>query len=176
MRHFDSSRTLALLGLVALLVGAMLVGSTSTARGATHEIQIANFAYGPEELTITAGDTVTWTNEDGVIHTATSIDGAFDSGDLDTGQSYSLTFTTPGTYEYLCTPHPWMTGRIVVVAAAATAAPQPMPSSGDLPNVALAAPTGPLAALGVGLMLAGLVMLVRPLRVARSTRRIHRDG
>lgn len=113
------------LAIAAILVaGVALAGTAGPVRGATHEIPIANFAFVPEELTITAGDTVTWTNEDVVIHTATSVDGAFDSGDLAQGESWSMTFNTPGTYDYLCTPHPFMVGRIIVVAAPATPSPQ----------------------------------------------------
>lgn len=178
MRPTPSARLTAALGLAVALVGIGLVGSAATARGATHEVDIAEFAFAPAELTITAGDTVTWTNLDAVEHTATSVNGAFDSGYLAMGASYSLTFTTPGTYDYLCTPHPSMTGRIVVVAAPATPQPQPQPSAsgGDLPNVAMAVPTVPLVALGVALMLAGLALLWRPLSAARSTRRIRRGG
>ena len=114
-------------------------------------------------LTIAVGDTVTWTNRDTVVHTATSVNGAFDSGDLDVGESYSLTFTAPGTYDYLCTPHPSMTGRIVVVAAAAT----PAPSGSGLPNVAMPATPGStplLVALG---MIATMAAAGLALRVAR---------
>lgn len=126
-------RILLLATASALLLSSVPV---APARGATHAVAIADFAFGPATLTITAGDTVVWTNEDAMIHTATSVSGAFDSGDLDQGESYSLTFTTPGTYDYLCTPHPSMTGRIVVVAAAAAPSPSAAPS-GELPNVAV---------------------------------------
>jgi amicyanin len=133
---------------VVLTVAALaflLAGTSVTVRGATYEIDIADFAFTPAELTIGVGDTVTWTNGDAVMHTATSVNGAFDSGELEPGDSYSLTFTAPGTYDYLCTPHPSMTGRIVVVAAAATPAPS------GLPNVALSGAERPgpnLVALG----------------------------
>jgi amicyanin len=158
------TRTLARARLpMLLLIGAavLLVAPLGT-RAATHEVTIADFAFAPQELTITAGDTVTWTNTDPLIHTATSTGGAFDSGDIDTGESFSLTFTTPGTYDYLCTPHPIMTGRIVVLAAAGPAA-TPAPSGG-LPNVALDAgsdfaPTRLLG--GVLLVAAALLVLAR---------------
>jgi amicyanin len=131
--------------LTAAALALLLVGTSLTVRGATYEVAIAEFAFAPAELTITVGDTVTWTNRDPVMHTATSVNGAFDSGELEQGDSYSLTFTAAGTYDYLCTPHPSMTGRIVVVAGAAT------PSPSGLPNVALPEPdrNGPdLVALG----------------------------
>jgi hypothetical protein len=91
------------------------------------------------------------------------VNGAFDSGDLEEGESYSLTFTTPGTYDYLCTPHPNMTGRIVVVAAAATAAPSAPATGGGLPNVAIAdADDGRPLVLG-GALLLGMAALAWPL-------------
>ena len=124
-------------GALAILLAALVLfvlGSIELARAATHAVAISQFAFAPATLTITAGDTVTWTNDDPVIHTATSTTGAFDSGDLAQGESYSFTFTTPGTYDYLCTPHPTMTGRIVVQAAAAVTQPA---GGGTIPDVAM---------------------------------------
>lgn len=73
--------------------------------------------YSPNVLTITAGTTVTWVNEDpGQMHTVTDVGGAFDSGFFATGESWSFTFTEAGEYEYFCLPHPWMRGKVVVVA------------------------------------------------------------
>lgn len=153
----DRPRPILLAAVAALLLASLAV---APARGATHEVAIVDFAFAPATLTITVGDTVTWTNEDAMIHTATSVNGAFDSGDLDQGESYSLTFTTPGTYDYLCTPHPSMTGRIVVVAAAAPPSPAP---SGGLPNVAVSSddPGQSLRVLGAVLALAALGLSVR---------------
>jgi amicyanin len=155
------TRTLARARLPMLLLtgAAVLLIAPMGTRAATHEVTITDFAFAPQELTITAGDTVTWTNNDPVIHTATSTGGAFDSGDIDTGESFSLTFTTPGTYDYLCTPHPIMTGRIVVLAAAGPAA-TPAPSGG-LPNVAV--PAGglePTRLLGVVLLATALLVVL----------------
>lgn len=152
-------------GALALLLAAIVLfvmGSLEMARGATHAVAIAEFAFAPATLTITAGDTVTWTNEDQIEHTATSTTGAFDSGLLGQGESYSVTFTTPGTYDYLCTPHPSMTGQIVVQAAAAAPTPAPTaapPAGAPLPNVAMADGSGePLVALG--LIAAGAALLL----------------
>ncbi len=164
-RTSDRLRTL----LIAAVGALLLVGVPSTpARGATHEVRIVDFAFAPATLTIAAGDTVVWTNDDPIIHTATSVNGAFDSGDLDQGDSYSLTFTTPGTYDYLCTPHPSMTGRIVVVAAAApSAAP-----SGEVPNVAVpAGDDASLRLLGAGLLALGALALVLTRRPRLAVRR-----
>src|SRR5688572_19229351 len=122
-------------GALALLLAALILfvlGSIELARAATHAVTIANFAFSPPMLTVTSGDTVTWTSEDSTVHTATSATGAFDSGDLAQGESFSFTFTTPGTYAYICSPHPDMTGQIVVQAAApaATAGPTPAGEGG----------------------------------------------
>ncbi|MBY5163939.1 plastocyanin/azurin family copper-binding protein [Salsipaludibacter albus] len=70
--------------------------------------------YGPSVLEVAVGDTVTWTNDDTMAHTVTSPDGAFDSGMVQPGESWSHTFTEAGEFPYLCTPHPWMRGRVDV--------------------------------------------------------------
>ncbi len=80
------------------------------------KIVIDNFAFQPKELTVPVGTEVTWVNHDDVPHTATSTakPKAFDSGALDTDQTYSHVFTTAGEYEYFCAVHPKMTGKVVV--------------------------------------------------------------
>jgi amicyanin len=149
------SRIPTIVAVVALVLGLWTV-TPSPALAATHAVAIADFAFAPTTLTIAVGDTVTWTNEDAVEHTATSTAGAFDSGLLAQGESFSFTFTTAGTYDYLCTPHPTMTGRIVVVAAAATPAPS-VPSSGELPDVAMdAEPRDVTGLMGVALLVAAV--------------------
>src|SRR5687768_13729114 len=80
-------------------------------------VDIADFTFGPNSVTITAGGTVTWTNNDSAPHTATGDGGSFDTGTIDSGQSASITFDTPGTYSYICSIHPNMTGTVVVLAA-----------------------------------------------------------
>jgi plastocyanin len=76
--------------------------------------KIDNFTFTPARLTVKAGTTVTWRNEDDIPHTVTSATRLFKSKALDTDDSFSLTFTEPGTYEYFCSLHPRMTGTIVV--------------------------------------------------------------
>lgn len=78
------------------------------------EVAIESFAFSPATLTIAVGDTVTWTNNDSAAHTATADDDSFDSGSLNRGDSFSHTFDEAGTYAYICTFHPNMTGEIVV--------------------------------------------------------------
>jgi plastocyanin len=81
------------------------------------EVRISDFDYEPSVLEVTPDTVVTWTNEDGAPHTATAQDESFDTGRLDKGESSEITFDTLGTYDYICTYHPYMEGRIVVLAS-----------------------------------------------------------
>lgn len=98
----------------ALLFGAALAPAAPAPAPATIRIAVENFMFGPASMTLKAGATVTWTNQDQEPHTVTSLDGLFRSGALDTGDSFSFTFEKPGTYRYRCTIHPQMVGTIVV--------------------------------------------------------------
>lgn len=80
----------------------------------TREVSIDNFSFTPMEMTIPAGSQVTWINKDDVPHTVVSLDHAFKSRALDTDEKFSFTFQNPGTYEYFCSVHPKMTGKIIV--------------------------------------------------------------
>ncbi|HUJ47543.1 MAG TPA: cupredoxin family copper-binding protein [Rhizomicrobium sp.] len=92
---------------------ALAVGATSAfAEDAT--VTIKNFDFNPMNVTITAGSSVTWKNDDGEPHTVTSVDGAFRSGALDTNQSFTFKFYKTGTYKYLCSIHPKMVGTVTV--------------------------------------------------------------
>jgi plastocyanin len=79
-------------------------------------VVIDNFTFRPTRLAVAAGTKVTWVNRDDLPHTATSTarPRRFDSGTLDTDESFAHVFGTPGTYEYFCALHPKMTGQIVV--------------------------------------------------------------
>lgn len=113
-----SARSLFVLILIAFncytINGSLAQTLPSTRPAAT--VTIENFAFEPRELMIPAGATVTWKNADDVPHTATSKDDpqTFNSGPLDTDDSFSFTFTKPGTYAYYCKVHPHMTGVITV--------------------------------------------------------------
>jgi plastocyanin len=88
-------------------------GATPTAAGTT--VDIKNFAFSPVTVTISNGQTVTWTNMDSVSHTVTSTTGVFDSGPISPGQTFSYTFNNAGTFEYSCTIHPSMQhGKVIV--------------------------------------------------------------
>ena len=73
-----------------------------------------NLAFVPARIEIDAGTTVEWTNNDPLAHTVTAADRSFDSGMIQSGQTWRYTFTRPGTYDYTCTPHPFMKGVVVV--------------------------------------------------------------
>jgi plastocyanin len=77
-------------------------------------VSIKNFAFNPGSITVPAGTTVTWTNDDSAGHTVTADDGSFDSKTIASGDSFSQDFATAGTFTYKCTIHPSMTGTVVV--------------------------------------------------------------
>jgi amicyanin len=79
------------------------------------KVSITNFAFSPAVLTIKAGSTVTWTNNDIVAHTVTFTDAA-NSPVLNHGDTFSRTFTAAGTYAYICSIHPFMHGTVNVAA------------------------------------------------------------
>ncbi|HEV3155382.1 MAG TPA: cupredoxin family copper-binding protein [Candidatus Baltobacteraceae bacterium] len=97
---------------LAALLGSALIAPAAHADPVTHVVDIRDFAYKPDSLTIAVGDTVKFVNHDDVGHTVTAKDASFDSKNLDTGKSWSYTFTTAGTYPYLCTVHPSMQATI----------------------------------------------------------------
>ena len=88
--------------------------STSTPASNGNSVTIMNFAFSPATLTVKTGTKVTWTNNDSITHTVTADQGAFDSGDLSPGNSFSFTFTKAGTYSYHCNIHHNMMATIVV--------------------------------------------------------------
>ena len=83
-------------------------GSTGNA------VSISNFSFVSNNLAITKGATVTWTNNDNTAHTVTADDNSFTSGSLNKGDTYSHTFNTAGTIAYHCNFHPMMTATVVV--------------------------------------------------------------
>ena len=79
-------------------------------------VHISNFTFGPKAVTVKVGTTVTWTNADDIPHTVVATDKSFRSKVLDTGQSFSFTFTKAGQFAYFCSLHPMMTGKVIVTA------------------------------------------------------------
>lgn len=84
--------------------------------GSPAVIHIKNLAYGTGSLTIKAGTTVEWVNDDPLAHTVVAADSAFDSGSIEPGGTWRHLFSVPGVYTYACRPHPFMKGTITVVA------------------------------------------------------------
>jgi plastocyanin len=77
-------------------------------------VSVADFQFTPATLTVEVGDTVVWTFDGSVAHTTTATGGQWDSGTKAPGTTYAVTFTAEGTFPYLCTIHPSMTGTITV--------------------------------------------------------------
>lgn len=92
-------------------------GASSVADNATSDevaVSIVDFAFDAQVIEIPVGTTVTWTNQDSAPHTTTANDGTWDSAVLEQGDSFSFTFDTAGTFDYICNIHPSMTGQVVV--------------------------------------------------------------
>ncbi len=184
---------LAPLSFLLVAVAAALMSFGGNARADDTSIDVDNFYFcdaafqgGICEKTITVGDTVTWSVEDGT-HTITQCDetfatcpppGGFNAGTKSTGETFSHQFTTAGTFAYHCNIHPTeMKGRITVVAAA-TATPTPAPTAAASPTASPALPRtgGPpgggsgapwaLLLLGVG----GLMLLAAAGITTRTVR------
>lgn len=117
----------------------------NNALAATSSVDINNMAFSPDPVTISAGDTVTWTNNDNVTHTTTSDTAGgsepWNSGNLSNGQSFSHTFNMPGTYTYHCAIHRSMTGTIIVSAADSTSTPTTQPTATPTPQAGAATAT-----------------------------------
>ena len=123
MRTIKSRSRVATAFGVVLLVAAATFAARS-APTADAEVDIDQFTFLPQRITVKAGTTVTWINEDDVPHTIVSSSKVFKSKALDTADKFSFTFTTPGTYDYFCSLHPHMTGAVVVEAASGSNAAQ----------------------------------------------------
>jgi plastocyanin len=109
----------------ATMLAAVVLPGWAQNAAPTGAVSIDNFTFTPASLTVKAGTTVTWSNKDDIPHGIASSNNAFKkSKALDTDDSYSFTFTTPGTYQYFCYIHPHMVGTIVVEAASGSNATQ----------------------------------------------------
>ena len=154
---------------VAVAIGAVLGGGVALA--ASQTVTIEGLAYAPPSVTVSVGDTVTWTNADPQTHTATADDASWDAGNIaGNGGTGAVVFTTAGSFPYHCTIHPTMTGTVVVQAAGTTAAPASLRptdtapilgSGGDATDRTIAAVVIALLATAVG----AAVLLRRPARI-----------
>jgi plastocyanin len=122
MRNWKITAPLGALGFGALLFAATperpSAGEAALkAAAGPATVQIDNFTFAPATLTVAAGTTVTWKNDDDDAHTVVEKDRKFKSAALDTDDKFSQTFTAPGEYEYFCSIHPYMKGKVVVKPA-----------------------------------------------------------
>jgi plastocyanin len=121
----------AIVAIAVVLVGCSSAGTTTTAGptggivttvpsgggstgGATVEVKMEGMAFSPQTVTIKVGDTVNWTNMDQPPHNAVAVDKSWQTSTFATGESGSVTFATAGTFPYICTIHPNMTGTVIV--------------------------------------------------------------
>ena len=103
-----------LIAMMLLLPGSRSLAANDQRSAASAAVNIDNFVFGPQTITVPVGATVTWTNKDDIPHTSVSTEGVFKSKVLDTDEKFSYTFTKAGTYPYYCAIHPKMTGKVVV--------------------------------------------------------------
>jgi len=98
---------------------------------ATDAVGIKNFAFSPATITVPAGSTVVWTNDDSIQHDITFNGGSIASSVLNHNDTFSHTFPTAGTYHYICSIHPFMHGTVIVTASGSqhANATQPQTSS-----------------------------------------------
>lgn len=115
-------RMQSLTNVVVAGVAALFLLAATPAQAQDATVKIGNFTFGPQELKVKSGTTVTWTNEDDIPHTVVSPSN-FRSKPLDSEDKFAFTFTTPGIYKYFCSLHPHMTGTIVVEAATGSIGP-----------------------------------------------------
>ena len=92
--------------------GNVVPSPTSTSTTEKNTVIIQNFSFQPAELTIQKGESVTWINQDSADHTVTGT--SFDSGSLSNGKVFKQTFNETGTFDYHCTYHPSMKGKVIV--------------------------------------------------------------
>ena len=112
MNRHGSGR--AIVVALALVLAGLAVAIRAQSKPEPIEVRIDNFSFGPTDVTVPAGTTVTWTNHDDIPHTVMSTDKVFKSKVLDTDEKFAFTFSTPGTFPYFCSIHPKMTGKVVV--------------------------------------------------------------
>src|SRR2546429_9871737 len=154
------------LALAVAIPGLLLLPLAASAVNASAQIincsGAASWCFSPNPIRITVGSTVTWTNNTGPTHTASSDTGAWTTGNIAPGgTSAAVAFPTAGTFPYHCAIHPSMTGTVIVSAAAATSSPpvRGLASGGGGPQLPVGAA---LLLLGVGLLAARGVRRHRP--------------
>jgi plastocyanin len=97
-----------------VLAGCSSISAPTPLGKSGQKVTISGFSFQPSSLTVKAGETVSWTNNDPTAHTVTADDGSFDSGQVAPGATFSHTFTQAGPSSYHCNIHPSMKATIVV--------------------------------------------------------------
>lgn len=120
----------------------------NTVQMVDNEPDLTNWHFDPADLTVSAGSTVVWHNRGHEEHSVTADDKSFDSGLKKPGTDFQFAFPRAGVYSYHCAPHPWMVGKIRVVAGAAptpvsSAAPSPTATTAPAAPTTTAAPAAP---------------------------------
>lgn len=154
--------------LAGSLVAALALAAAPVL-AADSAVSIAGFAFGPGSVSIEVGDTVTWTNDDTAPHTATAA-GAFDTGTIAAGESASVTFDTAGTYDYVCSIHPQMSGTVIVAGVVSSDPPSITPAPTDTVPAAPADDAGPIVPVAAILATLGLGMLIGTFLAGRRGR------
>ncbi|HEY4411297.1 MAG TPA: plastocyanin/azurin family copper-binding protein [Acidimicrobiia bacterium] len=151
MRRGRWSAVAALAAVMASLTLAPLALAAGNAvQMVDNEPDLTNWHFDPADLTVPAGTAVVWHNRGKEEHSVTADDKSFDSGLKKPGTDFQWTFPKVGVYAYHCSPHPWMVGKIRVVAGAA---PTPVSSAAPGATAAIATPAppaSPLPAAGSG--------------------------
>jgi plastocyanin len=120
--HHTTATALLLTPLLAMLISATPVGADVAPTGAAVSAQMVEgpdtlqWGYSPQAASLSAGQSLAWTNQGAAPHTATEDSGSWDTGVLLPGATAAVNFAAPGTYAYHCTLHPWMKGSVVVTA------------------------------------------------------------
>jgi len=119
MSHRRPLRSLLIAAIALIALGAGACGSSgdktgSPATSTAKSVDIKDFAFKPDKMTVKTGTKVTWTNGDGFDHTVTATDKSFDSDHIAPKASFTRTFDQPGTFTYLCNIHNSMTGTVIV--------------------------------------------------------------
>jgi plastocyanin len=110
----EFSKISTLLTAVLLFMTVVSISSCSKDTPGPDQVFMQNTAFNPQSITVAVNSMVTWTNKDNMTHNVTSTTGAFVSGNIAPGATYTHQFTTAGTYNYTCTIHAGMTGSVVV--------------------------------------------------------------
>ena len=115
MKIFNMIKLFLLLLLLTIGSGVMLIGCGNESKipeAKENQVLIKGYKFLPQDISVKVGTTVTWVNEDSVVHT---VEGSgMDSGNMSKGDEFTFTFDKVGVYDYICGPHPYMTGSVIV--------------------------------------------------------------